>query len=151
MTLEKDTHLINDFPSTQKGRVSVADSRAEIQSSHASHRPFPTGICYYLGLHWTSGMGEAHRERWEGCGPQPTHSLCSPGSLRELPLPGACMQLPSASKMCNFPTPVTRYSHKASNISVGQPGSSPSVGRACLSQPDLLVGHGPTNNLAGVA
>lgn len=57
----------------------------------------------------------------------------------------------SAGKICNFPTPGTRYSHKASNISVRQSGSSSSIGRARLSQPDLLVWHGPTNNLASVA
>jgi len=51
MTLEKDTHLMNDFLSAQKDRVSIADLRAEIQLSHTSHPLFPTGICCYLGLH----------------------------------------------------------------------------------------------------
>lgn len=74
---------MNDFPSSQKDGVNIADLRAEIQLSHASHPPFPIGICYYLGLHQTSGTREAHRERWEGYDPQPTHCLHSLGSLRE--------------------------------------------------------------------
>lgn len=60
----------------------------------------------------------------------------------------------SAGKICNFPTPGTQYSqysHKASNISVRQSGSSSSIGRAGLSQPHLLVWHSLINNLASVA
>lgn len=54
----------------------------------------------------------------------------------------------SAVKIRHFPTPETQYSHKASNISVRQSGSSSSIGRARLSQPHLLVWHSLTNNLA---
>lgn len=51
MTLEKDNHLVTDFPSSQKDGVRIAGLRAEIQLCHASHPLFPIGICYYLGLH----------------------------------------------------------------------------------------------------
>lgn len=85
---------MNDSLSSQKDGVSITDSRAEIQLSHASHPPFLIGICHYLGLHRTSGTGEAHRERWEGYDAQPAHCLHSLGRLRETFLPRGMGAIP---------------------------------------------------------
>lgn len=77
---------MNDFPSSQKDGVRIADLRAEIQLSHSSHPPFPIGI-YYLGLCRTPGTGEAHRQWWDAYDPQPTHCLRSPRSQGQMLLP----------------------------------------------------------------